>query len=181
MYIKVGWKDWPSKKTPVNTANLQHMDDQIEKNAIDIESMKKEMEEATKNIVDLENEVKIIDYTNINNQTNSMFEYTTDSRHRIGVCENHPVYRELIKKTNLVDGTIFKTIDSGDKLINLVAYAEIGDGDFLPNNNVNVTDSIYVKYDTMKNKHDIKVSDPLVGKYKSIRVLVEWISEGETV
>lgn len=41
-YQTINWEDYPSTKTPVTSQNLRHMDNQIKKNAEEIEEIKKE-------------------------------------------------------------------------------------------------------------------------------------------
>ena len=51
-YEKVGWEDLPSKKTPMNAANLDHMDQGILENSQAIESAQKSLDECLKSVRD---------------------------------------------------------------------------------------------------------------------------------
>lgn len=51
-YEKVGWEDLPSKKTPMNAENFNHMDQGILENSLAIEETKKELDECLKSVSD---------------------------------------------------------------------------------------------------------------------------------
>lgn len=66
-YTKINWQDYPSKQTPINAENLNHMDDQIKDNADDIKDIKDDITEIQGVDADLQQQIdqKTIDGINV--------------------------------------------------------------------------------------------------------------------
>lgn len=62
-YEKIGWENVPSKKTPINDTNLNHMDDGIYNNNAAITALTTAIQQLTQTITTLQTQIQTLQNT----------------------------------------------------------------------------------------------------------------------
>ena len=92
-YTKVGWKDFPDTTTPINATRLNHMDDQIAKNAGDLEEIMPDVADLKDTAENLQEQIdeKLVSIDNGEYINNVLAPNTTSKR--IGSYNSGPYYQ----------------------------------------------------------------------------------------